>query len=61
MTFKVHELQGMLMDMASISVVYSKYIIENVLKGEDLERLKNQVDERVETGKKHLEKKGDPS
>lgn len=57
MTFKVHELQGMLMDMASISVVYSKYIIDNVLKGEDLQRLKNQIDERVETGKKHLEKK----
>jgi hypothetical protein len=59
MTFKIHELQGMLMDMANISVVYSKYIIENVMKGEDLEKLKRQVEERAETGRQQLEKKDD--
>lgn len=57
MSFKTYELQAMLMDMASISTVYSKYIIENVLKGQDLEKLKQQIDERAETGRKHLEKK----
>jgi hypothetical protein len=59
MTFKIHELQGMLMDMANISVIYSKYIIENVMKGENLEKLKQQVDERAETGRQQIEKKDD--
>jgi hypothetical protein len=58
-SFKIYELQAMLMDMSSISTAYSKYIIENVLKGESLEKLKQQMDERTETGRKHLEKKED--
>lgn len=57
MSFKIYELQTMLMDMASISMSYSKYIMEKVLTPEEVERLKQQMADRAETGKAHIEKK----
>lgn len=59
MTFKTFELQSMLMDLSQTSLDYSKYILEKVLKPEDLEELKGQLDNRFETGKRLLEKKED--
>ncbi|MDE1871551.1 MAG: hypothetical protein KGI06_04930 [Candidatus Micrarchaeota archaeon] len=57
MSFKIFELQAMLMDLSQISVDYSKYILEKVLKPEDIENIRTQLENRTETGKKLLEKK----
>lgn len=57
MAFKTHELQAVLMDLSQLSVDYSRYILENVLKPEDVESIKKQMENRAETGKKLLEKK----
>jgi hypothetical protein len=59
MTFKTFDLQAMLMDLSQISLDYSKYILEKVLKPEDVEALKGQLNNRFETGKKLLDKKED--
>ncbi|MGI0100787.1 MAG: hypothetical protein ACREBH_03685 [Candidatus Micrarchaeaceae archaeon] len=56
-SFKMFELQAMLMDLSQISLDYSKYILEKVLKPEDLEKIRGQLENRAETGKKILEKK----
>lgn len=52
MHFKIHELQNMLMDLSQISVEYSKYILEKVLKPEDLRSIYEQLQNRAELGKK---------
>ena len=57
MTFKTFELQSMLMDLSQISLDYSKYILENVLKPEELEKVRKQLSNRIETGKKLMDKK----
>ena len=57
MTFKTFELQSMLMDLSQISMDYSKYILEKVMKPEDVENMKRQLENRAETGRKLLEKK----
>jgi hypothetical protein len=57
MQFKTFDLQAMLMDLSQISLDYSKYILEKVLKPEDIEKIKGQLDNRMEIGKKMLEKK----
>lgn len=57
MTFKIHELQGMLIDISQISLNYSKYVLEKVLKPEDLAKINSQIDNRLEIGKKLMEKK----
>jgi len=59
MRFKTAELQGMLMDLVGISMTYSKYILENVLKGEDLSKMRAALDNRKEIGKKFIEEKKD--
>jgi len=56
MRFKIHELQSMLMDLSQISVDYSKYILERVLKPEDLKTLTEELENRTLIGKKFLEK-----
>jgi hypothetical protein len=58
-TLKTFELQAMLMDLSQISLDYSKYILEKVMKPEDIENLRSQIDNRSEIGKKLLEKKDD--
>ncbi len=57
MTFKMHELQSMLMDLSQISLDYSKYILEKVLKPEDIAKIREQLENRHELGKRLLEKK----
>lgn len=57
MQFKTFELQAMLMDLSQISLDYSRYILEKVLKPEDVDKIKGQLDNRMEIGKKMLEKK----
>ena len=57
MTFKTFELQAILMDLSQISLDYSKYILEKVMKPEDVELMKKQIENRHEIGKKLLDKK----
>lgn len=54
---KTPELQSMLLDISSISINYSKYMLEHVLKPEDLEKMRKQMESRTMVGKKLLEKK----
>lgn len=58
MRFRVHELQSMLMDLSQLSIDYSKYMLERVLKPEDVKAIEEQLRNRAELGKKLLEKKG---
>lgn len=53
------ELQAILMDLSQISLDYSKYILEKVLKPEDVEKIRTQLGARAEIGKRLLEKKDD--
>jgi len=55
MKFKIHELQSMLMDLSQISVDYSKYVFERVLKPEDLKIITEELENRTIIGKKFLE------
>ena len=55
MTFKTFELQSILMDLSQISMDYSKYILEKVLKPEDIEKIKGQIENRIEIGKKMMD------
>lgn len=57
MTIKANELQSILMDVSLISTNYSKYILEKVLKPEELRSMKQQLDNRFELGRKLMEKK----
>lgn len=59
MTFKASELQSMLMDLSQISLNYSKYMLERILKPEDLADITQQLGNRAELGKRLLEKKGE--
>lgn len=52
MHFKVHELQNMLMDLSQISVEYSRYILEKVMKPEDMLKIHEQLGNRAEIGKR---------
>ena len=57
MHFRIAELQAMLMDLSHVSVIYSRYIMERVLKPEDVEKIKRDLERREESGKKHIENK----
>jgi hypothetical protein len=57
MTFRMHDLQAMLMDVSQISLNYSKYVLEHVLKPDDIAGIEQQIGQRSELGKKLLEKK----
>ena len=59
MTFKVSELQTLLMDLTQVSVNYSKYIAEHVLKPEDMADVDKRLSQRLELGKRLLEKKNE--
>jgi hypothetical protein len=60
-SFKIFELQSMLMDLSQISLNYSQYVLEKVLKPEDLAKIKDQISHRHEIGKKLLGKKEEDS
>jgi hypothetical protein len=53
--FKTNELQSILMDLSQISMDYSKYILEKVLKPEELEQINKQMQGRADLAKKFLE------
>ncbi len=53
----IWDLQSLLLDISQLSADYSKYIFEKVLRPEDLEVIKRQMQNREELGKKLLEKK----
>ncbi len=57
MHFKTGELQSMLMDMSALSIGYSQFMLEKVLKPDELIEIKRQLENRAELGKKLLEKK----
>ena len=61
MRLNVNDLQSMLMDLSQLSLGYSKFMLERVLKPEDLHNIEKQIENRVELGKKLMEKKGDTS
>jgi hypothetical protein len=55
--FKTSELQGVLLDVARISVDYSDYILSRVLSKEDYEKVLNDIKNREALGKRLIEKK----
>jgi hypothetical protein len=57
MYFKPGELQSMLLDISQISLSYSRYVLEKVLKPEDLEKINAQMENRALVGKRLMEKK----
>src|SRR5271157_1831189 len=57
MSFKPMELQTMLLDVSQIALNYSKYVLEHVMKPEDMERIRAQLENRAQIGKRLLEKK----
>ncbi|MGC8651735.1 MAG: hypothetical protein ACP5UH_00575 [Candidatus Micrarchaeia archaeon] len=57
MVFKISSLQSLLMDLSLFSLNYSKYVLEKVLKPEDIENLNKQIENRAELGKRLMEKK----
>ena len=59
MTFRVNELQTLLLDLSQVALNYSKYILDRVLKPEDLEKINSEISNRLELGKKLLENKKD--
>lgn len=54
MHFKTSELQSVLMDMSALSIGYSQFMLEKILKPEELEEIKKQMERRAELGKKFL-------
>ncbi|MCL5430151.1 MAG: hypothetical protein M1504_01580 [Candidatus Marsarchaeota archaeon] len=56
MHFNANQLQSMLMDLSELSIGYSTMIFEKVLKKEDVEAIKKQLDQRAELGRKFLNK-----
>lgn len=56
----IWDLQSLLMDMSQLSSEYSRYILEKVMKPEDLEIMKQQMQNREELGKKLLQQKKEP-
>ncbi|MFI5412416.1 MAG: hypothetical protein ACHQX1_00830 [Candidatus Micrarchaeales archaeon] len=53
--FKTNELQSILMDLSQISMDYSKFILEKVMKPEELEKIHTSMQQRAELGKKFLD------
>ncbi len=52
--FRTNELQSILMDLSQISMDYSKFIFEKMLKPEDMENIRKQMENRAELSKKFL-------
>ena len=55
-----NELQKYLMDLSAMSLNYSKYILEKVMKPEDIQKISTEIENRIELGKKMMEKKDGP-
>jgi hypothetical protein len=59
MRFSTAEIQSLLLELSQISVTYSKYILEHVMKPEEIESLSKNMDTRAEVGKKFLGNQND--
>ena len=59
MQFRPAELQSLLLDISQISLNYSKYVLEQVLKPEELEKITAQLENRALIGKRLMEKNED--
>jgi hypothetical protein len=55
MLLKTAQLQSVLMNLSDVSMTYSRYIMENVLKPEEIENFKAHVEDRAAIGKKILD------
>ena len=55
----VWDLQSAILDVSQFSTEYSRYILEKVLRPEDLDALQKALANREEIGKKLMEKKGE--
>jgi len=56
MVIKTNNLQSLILEVSNISTNYSRYILEKVLKPDDLNTITKEVENRIELGKKLLEK-----
>ncbi|MGC8479821.1 MAG: hypothetical protein ACP5M9_04115 [Candidatus Micrarchaeia archaeon] len=56
---KTSQLQSVMLSLSEISVDYSKYILERVLKKEELDNIERDLKARAELGKRLLEKSRD--
>lgn len=54
---KQADIQNILMDVSELSINYSRFILEKVLKPEDVAAIKSQMENRAELGKKFLEQR----
>ncbi len=54
---KPGDIQAIALNVATISVDYSHYILERVLNKDDIEKVKDDIKRREELGRKFLEKK----
>ncbi len=54
--FRQGALQSLLVSMADISMNYSEYILKNMLKSEDFEKVKGDIKAREELGRKIMDK-----
>lgn len=52
---RLSDLQSILMDISNMSIDYSRYILERVMKQEDVEAIKEHISDRENLGKKLLE------
>ncbi|MCL4389535.1 MAG: hypothetical protein M1528_01795 [Candidatus Marsarchaeota archaeon] len=55
----VWDLQSMLMDISQMSTEYSRYILEKVLKPEEIEAIHKEMENRKELGTKLIKKDGE--
>ncbi|MGC8647193.1 MAG: hypothetical protein ACP5SA_00015 [Candidatus Micrarchaeia archaeon] len=55
LSIKMSDFQSVLMDLSLYSLNYSRYVLEKVLKPEDIENINRQIENRIELGKKLLE------
>lgn len=53
---KPRDLTSLLISLSQISSEYSKYILTNVMSGEELEKVKKDLNSRAEQGKRLIEK-----
>ncbi len=56
---QIAELQSIMLQLSQVSMDYSEFILKKVLKPEDFENLKTNIEMREKLGKKLLEKKDD--
>ncbi len=61
---KTAELQSVLLDLSSVSLTYSRYMLERIMKKEDIEAVRKQIENRIVIGRRTIDdskKKADDS